>query len=81
MQHLLDIENLHDGAIDLSHASDEGPVTGPGRWRTHVAGGALHDAFDTFHMQALTRATQLGNDQAAVVFVSRTALADGAPRG
>lgn len=78
MQYLLDIENLHDGAIDLRHTRNEGTITGPGGWRTHVTGGALHNTLDTFHVQPLTRAAQLGDDQATVVFVSRTAFADGA---
>jgi len=78
VQHLLDIENLHDGAVDLGHAGDEGAIAGTGRRRPHVASGALHNALDPLHMQALTRAAHLGDDQTTVVLVSRTALTDGA---
>src|SRR5690606_29362288 len=78
VQHLLDIEDLHDGAVDLGHPGDERTATGTGGRRPHIATGTLHDALDALHMQPLTRAAQLGDDQTAFVLVGGATLANGA---
>ena len=78
VQHLLDIEHLNDAVFELRDAGNEGATARAGRWWAHVAGRALHDALDVLHMQALTRAAQLGDDQAAVIFAVAATLADGA---
>ncbi|MNF52863.1 hypothetical protein D3C84_342240 [compost metagenome] len=76
VEDFLDVENLHDGAIDLGHTRDEGPRPAAGRWRPHVAGGTLDDALDTLHLQPLARTAQFGDDQATVPAVGFATLAN-----
>jgi hypothetical protein len=77
VQHFFDIEYLHNLAVDLCDPGDKGFATGARWWRTHIAGGALHDALDALYMQALTRATEFGNDQATFIVGNGALLANG----
>lgn len=75
---LLDVQHLHQGVVDPGHAGDERAVARAVGRRLDVGAQAMNDTTHRLYMQALARAADLGDDQAAAVGVGQGHFADGA---
>src|SRR5690606_38703055 len=76
-QHLLDINDFDQFAVDLGHRRQIVVAAGAFGWRMDILPIHVDDALHGAHQKALRRRVVLGNDDEAVLDVADAALADG----
>ncbi len=76
MDHFLDVQYLYQHAVDLRDPGDERLAARPVGRRTDIGGQAMHNLAHGLNVQALLRAADIRDDQAATVWIGQRSLAD-----